>query len=81
MDLKEQLKKVTEDLQKLERNKEKFLADYDEKRKKILTKTAIPANRLLPVCGNLFPLRIPLKKSQKATWPSDSFFDYKKGTM
>ena len=39
MDLKEQLKKVTEDLEKLERKKEKFLADYDEKRKKILTKS------------------------------------------
>ena len=38
MDLKEQLKKATEDLEKLERKKEKFLADYDEKRKKILTK-------------------------------------------
>ena len=38
MDLKEQLKKAMEDLEKLERKKEKFLADYDEKRKKILTK-------------------------------------------
>lgn len=31
MDLKEQLKKAMEDLEKLERKKEKFLADYDEK--------------------------------------------------
>ena len=41
MDLKEQLKKAMEDLEKLERKKEKFLADYDEKRKKILTKKKV----------------------------------------
>ena len=29
MDLKEQLKKAMEDLEKMERKKEKFLADYD----------------------------------------------------
>ena len=40
MDLKEQLKKAMEDLEKLERKKEKFLADYDEKRKKILDKAS-----------------------------------------
>ena len=46
MDLKEQLKKVTEDLEKLERKKEKFLADYDEKRKKILTKKKELENKI-----------------------------------
>lgn len=46
MDLKEQLKKATEDLEKLERKKEKFLADYDEKRKKILTKKKELENKI-----------------------------------
>ena len=46
MDLKEQLKKAMEDLEKLERKKEKFLADYDEKRKKILTKKKELENKI-----------------------------------
>lgn len=46
MDLKEQLKKATEDLEKLERKKEKFLADYDEKRKKNLTKKKELENKI-----------------------------------
>ena len=46
MDLKEQLKKAMEDLEKLERKKEKFLADYYEKRKKILTKKKELENKI-----------------------------------
>jgi len=38
MDLKEQLKKVLDDQEKLERKKEIFLEEYEEKKKKILLK-------------------------------------------
>ena len=35
MNLKEQLKKVMDDQEKLERKKDKFLEEYEEKKKKI----------------------------------------------
>lgn len=38
MNLKDQLKKVMDDQEKLERKKDKFLEEYDEKKKKILLK-------------------------------------------
>ena len=38
MDLKEQLKKVLSDQNKLERKKDDFMKEYDEKKKKILLK-------------------------------------------
>ena len=38
MNLKEQLQKIIDDQEKLERKKDKFLEEYDEKRKKILLK-------------------------------------------
>ena len=38
MDLKEQLKKVLSDQNKLERKKDDFMEEYEEKKKKILLK-------------------------------------------
>jgi len=38
MNLKDQLKKVMDDQEKLERKKDKFLEEYDEKKEKILLK-------------------------------------------
>ena len=38
MDLKEQLKKVLSDQNKLERKKDDFMKEYEEKKKKILMK-------------------------------------------
>ena len=38
MDLKEQLKKVLSDQNKLERKKDDFMKEYEEKKKKILLK-------------------------------------------
>ena len=46
MNLKDQLKKVMDDQEKLERKKDKFLEEYDEKRKKILTKKKELENKI-----------------------------------
>ena len=36
MKLKEQLQKIIDDLEKLERKKDKFMEEYEEKKKKII---------------------------------------------
>ena len=46
MNLKEQLQKIIDDQEKLERKKDKFLEEYDEKRKKILTKKKELENKI-----------------------------------
>ena len=38
MKLKEQLQKIIDDLEKLERKKDKFMEEYEEKKKKIILK-------------------------------------------
>ena len=47
MDLKEQLKKVLSDQNKLERKKDDYMEEYEEKKKKILLKkkeTSLPTS-------------------------------------